>query len=105
MRNEVHGSARGDWAVLRDRRLAEPAAAEAYGHARTAFELGTAVRSLREERGWTQRQLAEAAGMTQPAVARFEAGGTTPTLAVLDRVARALGVDLVVRFDRRTPAA
>ena len=27
--------------------------------------------------------------MTQPAIARFEAGGTTPTLPILDRIANA----------------
>jgi hypothetical protein len=34
-----------------------------------------------------QRQLAERAGMSQPGVARFEAGGTTPTLPLLERLA------------------
>ncbi|MFE9105881.1 helix-turn-helix domain-containing protein [Actinomadura geliboluensis] len=36
--------------------------------------------------------------MTQSAVARFEAGGTVPTLAVLERLARALGAELVVKL-------
>jgi transcriptional regulator with XRE-family HTH domain len=34
--------------------------------------------------------------MTQPGVARFEAGGTTPTIPVLERLARALGLRLTV---------
>lgn len=93
------------WTRLRDKRMAEPGAAEAYDAARLAFELGKAVRELREERNWTQSQLAEAAGMTQPAVARFEAGGTVPTIPVLDRLAHALGVELVVRLAPRTSAA
>lgn len=99
------GDGRTDWKDLRDRRMAEPGAVEAYARVRLAFELGRAVRDLREERGWTQRQLAESAGMTQPAVARFEAGGTTPTLPVLERLAHALDVDLVVRLSPRTSAA
>jgi transcriptional regulator with XRE-family HTH domain len=41
--------------------------------------------------------------MTQSAVARFEAGSTVPTLPVLERLARALGAELIVQF--RTPAA
>jgi ribosome-binding protein aMBF1 (putative translation factor) len=89
---------RTDWAELRQRRLAEPGAAEAYDAARLAFDLGRAVRELREQRGWSQTQLAEAAEMTQSAVARFEAGGTVPTLAVLERIAWALDVELSVRF-------
>ncbi|MDG4763999.1 helix-turn-helix transcriptional regulator [Solwaraspora sp. WMMD406] len=77
---------------MRERRLAEPGAAEAYEAARLAFELGRSVRELRERRGWSQTQLATASGMTKSAVARFEAGGTVPTLVVLERLAAALGV-------------
>jgi len=62
------------------------------------------VRALREEKGRSQRELAAAADLTQPAVARFEADGTTPTLPVLERLAQALDVELVVRLDRRSPA-
>jgi transcriptional regulator with XRE-family HTH domain len=43
--------------------------------------------------------------MTQSAVARFEAGGTAPTLTVLERLAAALGVSLKVGFEPRTDAA
>jgi transcriptional regulator with XRE-family HTH domain len=49
--------------------------------------------------------LAEAAGMTQSALARFEAGGTVPTLALLERIAQAFDARLVVRFDERNSAA
>ncbi|GAA5034148.1 hypothetical protein GCM10023317_86590 [Actinopolymorpha pittospori] len=94
-----------NWEEVRDRRMAEPGASEAYGAARLAFELGAAVRQLREQRGWSQRELAEAAGMTQSAVARFEAGGTVPTLPILERIARALDVELAVHFRPRPSAA
>lgn len=70
-----------------------------------AYELGRSVRELREERGWSQTELARAAGMTQSAVARFEAGGTVPTLVVLERLARALGVELAVKFNPKAAAA
>jgi ribosome-binding protein aMBF1 (putative translation factor) len=89
---------RADWSALRERRMAEPGAAEAYEAARIAFELGQTVRGLRERNGWSQTQLAGAAGMTQSAVARFEAGGTVPTLAAQERMARALNMTLDVRF-------
>ncbi|GAB2740173.1 hypothetical protein GCM10027174_11970 [Salinifilum aidingensis] len=59
---------------------------------------------MRERLGWTQAELAEEADMTQPAVARFEAGGTVPTIPVLERLARALGAELDVRFTARTSA-
>nr|MDT0660920.1 helix-turn-helix transcriptional regulator [Micromonospora sp. DSM 115978] len=95
----------GGWAVMRERRMAEPGAEEAYEAARLAFELGRAVRELRERRGWSQTRLAETSGMTQSAVARFEAGGTVPTLAVLERLAAALEVNLKVGFEPRDAAA
>src|SRR5262249_7223989 len=52
-----------------------------------------------------QTELARAAGMTQSAVARFEAGGTVPTLPVLDRLAQALDADLTVTVTPRTGVA
>ena len=96
---------RESWTDVRERRLAEPGAAEAYEAARLAFELGAAVRELRLARNWSQSELASAARMTQSAVARFEAGGTVPTLPVLGRIARALDADLTVRVAPRTGAA
>lgn len=63
---------RSSWQQVRDRRMAEPGAVEGYAAARLAYELGRAVREMRERRGWTQTQLADASGLTQPAVARFE---------------------------------
>ena len=96
---------RTGWADLRDRRMSEPGADQAYEAARIAFELGAAVRRLREERGWTQKQLAREAGMTQSAIARFEAGGTTPTLPVLNRIAQALDADLAVQITPRSDVA
>lgn len=90
------------WRQLRDRRMAEPGADEAYAAARLAFELGKAVREMREQRGWTQAGLAVASGLTQPAVARFEAG-TVPTLPVLERLAPAPDVELVVKLAPQRP--
>jgi len=70
----------------------------AYESARLAFELGAEVRSLRASRGWSQTELARLAGMTQSAMARFEAGGTIPTLQVLEKIAAALQMKLSVEL-------
>jgi HTH-type transcriptional regulator/antitoxin HipB len=82
--------------VKRERGLTPEATAE-YAAAKYAYELGIRVRELREQRQWSQKDLAKRAGMSQPAVARFEAGGTMPTLAILDRMARAF--DMRLRID------
>ena len=83
-------------ADARQARINRPEAAAAYEQTRLRHELAEAVRLRREELGWSQRQLAERAGMSQPGVARFEAGGTTPTLPLLERLAQALGLTLSV---------
>lgn len=89
---------RPDWQELRSRQMAEPGAVDAYDAARLAYELGQRVRELRVQQGLSQTELARRAGMTQPAVARFEAGGTVPTLPVLERLARSLGAELTVQL-------
>jgi len=94
-----------EWTTLRDQRMAEPGAAEAHQATRLAYELGRTVRELRHGRGWSQTDLARAAGMTQSAVARFEAGGTVPTLPVLERLARALGANLTITVTPRSDVA
>jgi HTH-type transcriptional regulator / antitoxin HipB len=83
-------------AEARAARAGRPEVAAAYEQARLRFELAEAVRARREGLGLSQRQLAERAGMTQPGIARFEAGGTTPTLPLLERLATALGLTLNV---------
>ena len=51
---------------------------------------------LRVDAGLTQTELAERMGTTQSAIARMEAGGTRPTLETLEKLARAVGSDLIV---------
>lgn len=98
-------SERTDWSAQRERRMTEPGAAEAYLATKLAFELGRRVRRLREHRGWTQADLAQTSGMTQSAIARFEAGGTVPTLPVLYRLAEALDADLAITVSPRHQVA
>jgi len=49
----------------------------------------------------TQAELAARIGSTQPAMARLEAGGITPSLETLHRIAEALRLELVI--DLRPP--
>lgn len=88
-------------AELKRSRKTTPEVTEAYAGARLRYELGKIVRERREELNWTQTELARRTGMRQPAVARFEAGGTVPTIPLLERLADALGLELSVRM---TPA-
>ena len=69
---------------------------EGFDQARRAFLIGQAVRERRLTLGLSQTELADRAGMTQPALSRLEAGGVVPTLPVLDRIASALDADLTI---------
>ena len=56
--------------------------------------LGRNIAALREARGQTQQQIARVAGIPRATWANLETGSANPTLAVLVRVATALGVRL-----------
>ena len=60
----------------------------AYREAREGFEIAEQVRAARERLGITQAELATRIGSTQPAIARLEAGGVTPSLDTLRRIAK-----------------
>jgi ribosome-binding protein aMBF1 (putative translation factor) len=71
---------------------------EGYDEARRAFLIGQAVRERRLALGLSQAEVASKAGMSQPALSRLEAGGTVPTIPLLERIALALGAELIVTF-------
>jgi HTH-type transcriptional regulator/antitoxin HipB len=92
------------WAELSAKIMANPESVKGYEAARLRYELGKTVRERREELGLSQAELGKSAGLKQPAVARFEAGGTMPTIPVLERLAAALGMKLWIelRADTRS---
>lgn len=55
-------------------------------------QFGKRLRVLREEKGWTQEELAEKAGMHFTYVGQIERGVRNPSLINLYKLARALGV-------------
>ena len=55
---------------------------------------GRAIKTAREERGLTQRALAESAHIADKYLSRIELGLATPSVYVASRLARALGVSL-----------
>ena len=54
--------------------------------------VGRRVREERELREWTQAHLADLAGVARPHLVRLEAGQHCPSVAVVYRLARALGI-------------
>ncbi|MFC3914390.1 helix-turn-helix domain-containing protein [Pseudaeromonas sharmana] len=60
--------------------------------------LATRLRQLREQQGWSLEQLAEQAGVSRSNISSIERGQSSPTAAVLDRLATALGIPLASLF-------
>lgn len=56
-------------------------------------ELGQVIKAARVERGWSQTDLAEHAGVSRPSVARIE-GGEDVSTATLEKVAEALELSI-----------
>jgi transcriptional regulator with XRE-family HTH domain len=59
------------------------------------------VAERRQQKGLSQRELAELVGTTQSAIARLERGGRPPRIDTLLRIADALECDLVVDLKPR----
>ena len=51
----------------------------------------------RNKKGMSQRKLAQKIGITQSALARFEAGKINPTLSFLQKITNGLGLKLLVK--------
>lgn len=89
---------RKTWDQIKEERPSTPARRRGYERADRSIRLAMEIHALREKRGLSQRELAELLGTTQSAIARLEAGNISPTLPTLDKIAEALGVELVVSF-------
>jgi len=96
---------RRSWSALKRARKVSVARRASYRRAKEAFEIAERVRQARERLGMTQVELAGRIGSTQPAIARLEAGGVTPNLDTLHRIAEALGLELVVDLRRARRSA
>lgn len=57
-------------------------------------KFGKQLRALREERGWSQEEFADRAGLHRTYVSAVERGVRNPTLSVLERLAKAFGIKL-----------
>ena len=56
--------------------------------------MGESIRAMRTDQGWTQKQLAEIAGITAANVRSIEAGKYAVNIDVLNKIAVALGAEL-----------
>jgi transcriptional regulator with XRE-family HTH domain len=89
-------SDRTSWDDLKTRTPLSAAGRAAYDAEARISAFRELVHRLRTEAGLTQAALAERMGTTQSAIARMEGGGTRPTLETLEKLAVAVGAELVV---------
>lgn len=66
---------------------------------------GRLIREARLRAGITQQELAERAGTTQSAIARWESGRTRPGVETVARLVRACGLELELRIAPADPDA
>lgn len=88
------------WREVRDGFLADPEVQASYQELAPRFAVVRQLIALREQRGWSQRELADRAGMKQPQLARLETGQVEPKLDTLQRLAKAMGCDVQVTFQK-----
>jgi transcriptional regulator with XRE-family HTH domain len=65
----------------------------------TPRQLGMKLKRLREKGGLSQEALAKKAKLTREHVNRLEAGRHNPTMGVLQRLAKALGVPVTALLE------
>ena len=89
---------------LRAGDLSDPEVAAELARTAVGNQLATLVIQYRVEHGLTQAALARQLGMSQPAVARLEAGDHEPSLATLARLANKLGFTLRLELSPQSVA-
>jgi transcriptional regulator with XRE-family HTH domain len=65
----------------------------------TARQIGMKLKKTREAKGLSQTELARKARVSRAYVFRLEAGGSDPTVGVLQRLAKGLGVPVTALLE------
>lgn len=91
--------------VLREK-LKDPTFKMHFDESQAISELCYAITHARQVKGITQEKLAKACGTTQSVIARLEGGNNErmPSLDLLQRIASALKLQLVIGFEKKKAA-
>ena len=60
---------------------------------------GNLIKKFRKQQGYTQKQLAEKAGISSNSIIKYERGETSPSIYALQKIAAALGISASVLID------
>src|SRR5947209_7682992 len=88
----MHIASAADRGIIRELSYGRQAQLAYFSLRGSRVEFKDKLKSLREQKGWTQQQLAEASGLGQRSVSNLEQGRNKPTWESVLALARALGV-------------
>lgn len=83
---------------LKKEMLADPEVKEAYDALEPEFDIIQAMIDARKELHLTQKELSARTGITQADISRIENGTRNPSLEMLKRLAKGMGMRLKLEF-------
>lgn len=83
---------------ISNRKAADSEFSAAYETEKAEWEIGQVLADARQKAGLTQDALARKIGSTRSAICRYERHPANLTLSTLEKVARATGKRLIVKF-------
>lgn len=87
-----------NWDSYRQKLLKDPEFRKLYEETQPEFEIAKSIIRARIENKITQKELAKRMNTTQSVISRLEQGNTSPSIALLKKVAAALNTTLQVSF-------
>jgi transcriptional regulator with XRE-family HTH domain len=80
--------------------LGDPEYIAAEKELKPLFDLASEILRYRLKNGWSQTELARRSGTKQTNISRIESGLANPTIKFIQKVARALGAEIEIRFNK-----
>ncbi|MBI2600932.1 helix-turn-helix transcriptional regulator [Candidatus Daviesbacteria bacterium] len=87
-----------NWNTYKQKLLRDPEFKKLYEDSQPEFEIAKAIIRARIENKITQKELAKRMNTTQSVISRLEQGRTSPSIALLKKVAAALNTTLQIQF-------
>lgn len=87
-----------NWKEVEARFLDDPETAAEFEDLRPQYEIISQIIKARDEQGLTQEELAARTGLQRSNISRLESGNYNPSIELLTRVAKGLGMELHVEF-------
>lgn len=87
-----------NWKEVETRFLDDPETAAEFEALRPQYEIISQIIKARSEQGLTQEELAARTGLQRSNISRLESGNYNPSIELLTRVAKGLGMELHVEF-------